>query len=304
MKYSVVFFPLALSFLTGLISCAPNLDPARKASPTKGLMQVVATQSVICDLTKQIAQDTIALTCLIPAGTDPHLYQPTPADRRYLESAQLIFYGGYGLEPDLEKLMKSTSAYKVAVSEIAVPKPLGDKEPDPHVWHNVRNGITMTQVIADNLSKLNPSQANSYQAKAGAEIKQLEQLDRWIKSQVATIPPGNRTLVTTHDALGYYSAAYGIPVEAVEGISTEEKPTAAKTKAVIDRVRAKKVPTIFAERSVNPQLIQTIARDAQVKVSDTPIYADGLGEGMTYAQMMVSNTKAIVIGLGGQYQSP
>jgi manganese/iron transport system substrate-binding protein len=296
MKYSVVFPWLVLSFSMGLSACAPT-PPGRSA-------QVVVTQSVLCDLTKQIAQDTIALTCLIPAGADPHLYQPTPDDRRQLESAQLIFYGGYGLEPDLEKLMQSTSATKVAVSEVAVPKPLGAKEPDPHVWHNVRNAINMTQVIAQNLSKLNPSQASRYQAQAGVRTKQLEQLDRWIKSQVATIPPSHRTLVTTHDALGYFSAAYGIPVEAMLGISTEEKPTAVRTKEVIDRVRSKKVPTIFAERSVNPQLIQTIARDAQVKLSETPIYADSLGEGMTYDQMMVSNTKAIVIGLGGQYQSP
>ncbi|MCY7272802.1 MAG: zinc ABC transporter substrate-binding protein, partial [Phormidesmis sp. CAN_BIN44] len=120
------------------------------------------------------------------------------------------------------------------------------------------------------------------------------------------IPPATRKLVTTHDALGYYAEAYNVPVEgALEGISTEEKPTAARVKELVTTITVAKVPTIFAEVSINPQLIETVAKEANVKVSDQELFTDGLGEpgssGETYQKMLTANTKAIVEGLGGQF---
>jgi manganese/iron transport system substrate-binding protein len=294
---------------------------------------VVATSSVLCDLTKTIAVDTVDLTCLVKAGTDPHVYEPTPEDRKAIEDAQLVLYSGYGFEPSLIKLIKASSnpATKVAVGEAAVPKPLmgehehehgedhaagekpaaGEKqaeadEPDPHIWHNAKNGIQMVKVIQANLTKAAPANADLYAQKAQALTAELTQVDGWITSQIATIPSTSRKLVTTHDALGYYSAAYGIPVEgALQGISTEEKPTAARVKELSDEIKADRVPTIFAEVSANPKLIETVAKEANVKLSDQELFADGLGEagseGDTYPKMLVANTRAIVEGLGGQY---
>jgi manganese/iron transport system substrate-binding protein len=127
-----------------------------------------------------------------------------------------------------------------------------------------------------------------------------------VKTQIVTILGPNRTLVTTHDALEYYSQAYDLPVEPLEGISTAEKLTAARTKAVIDLVRSKKVPAIFPETSINPLLINAIARETQVKIAREPLYTDGLSTidsgGGTYQRMIVSNTRAIVDNLGGKYK--
>jgi manganese/iron transport system substrate-binding protein len=278
-------------------------------SPRRGLPQVVVTSSVLCDLTQQIAQETVDLACLISAGTDPHLYAPTPSDRKRLETASLILYGGYNLEPALEKLIKAAPQKipKVAISEVAVPKPLMSKnEADPHVWHNVQNAIGLVNAISDSLAKTNPEQAEAYKTRTKILTQQFTSLDSWVKTQIATIPAPNRTLITTHDALEYYSKAYGLPVEALEGISTEEKPTAARTKAVIDLVRSKKVPAIFPETSINPLLINAIARDTQVKIAREPLYTDGLSTidsgGGTYQRMIVSNTRAIVDNLGGKYK--
>jgi manganese/iron transport system substrate-binding protein len=278
-------------------------------SPRRGLPQVVATNSVLCDLTQQIAQDSIDLACLISAGTDPHLYTPTPDNRKRLETASLILYSGYNLEPALEKLIKVSpkKIAKVAISEVAVPKPLMSKTgADPHVWHNVQNAIALVNAISDNLAKTNPEQAEAYKTRTQILTQQFTSLDSWVKTQIATIPAPNRTLVTTHDAMEYYSKAYGIPVEALEGISSKDKPTTARTKAVIDLLRSKKVPAIFAETSINPLLINGIARDTPVKIAREPLYTDGLSTidsgGGTYQRMIVSNTRAIVDNLGGKYK--
>jgi manganese/iron transport system substrate-binding protein len=275
--------------------------------------KVLVTNTVLCDLTKQIAASTIDLVCLLTPGSDPHIYKLTPAARQSIEQAQLILYGGYDFEPELIKAIKSSSnpAPKVAVHEVAVPQPQqfeedGKSTTDPHVWHNAQNGAKIVAVIEANLEKLVPAQAAIYQQNTQKLTTEITQIDTWIRSQINTIPIDQKILFTTHDALGYYSKAYGIPVDALEGVSTEEKPNAARAKELIDKIKKTKVSTIYVESTLNPQLIKAVAQAAKVKVSEQEIYADGLGEisssGETYQKMLISNTKSIVEGLGGKYR--
>jgi manganese/iron transport system substrate-binding protein len=331
-----------LGLALGLAGCgtnqeATNSSPASKTTPATSppppslvntnRPKVVATNSILCDFAQEIARDTIDLTCLIPAGTDPHVYQPKPSDRKAIEQANLILYNGYGFEPELIKLIQSTknSTPKVAVGEIAVPKPIKGEEhkhehknrekgeeknepseSDPHVWHDVKNGVRMIEIIRDNLNKISPNNQAKYSSNAESMTRELTQLDSWIKAQIATIPAQQRKLVTTHDAMGYYATAYGIPLEgALQGISTEEKPTAGRVKELVDEIKKAAVPTIFAEATINPRLIEAVAKEAKVKVSNQELFADGLGEkgskADTYEKMLMSNTQAIVEGLGGKY---
>jgi manganese/iron transport system substrate-binding protein len=302
----------------GLASCGQS-TPTTQTNESDRL-KVVATTSVLCDLTEQIAGDTIDLTCLLKPGVDAHVYEPVPEDRQAIEDAQLILYSGYNLEPDLIKIIKASSntAPKIAVAEVAVPNPImgeehdrgheeeGEKVPDPHVWHNAQNGIRMVGVIQTNLAQLEPANAELYTKNAQTLKDELNRIDSWIKSEIVTISKTNRKIVTTHDAMGYYAAAYGIPVEgAIQGISTEEQPTATRVKELVDSIEATKVPTIFAEIVVNPKLIQTVAKEANVKLSDRELFSDSLGEpgseGDTYSKMLIANTQTIVEGLGGKF---
>lgn len=325
-----------LTLTIGLMSCAtpaPNsqsnlttTNSVQTANAANGHPTVVATTSILCDLTQQVAQATIDLKCMVAPGEDPHLYQPKPEDRKALEQAKLILYAGYDFEPALIKLIKATRnpAPKIAVHEAAVTQPIigeaheheheheehaAGEAPDPHVWHDAKNGIRMVNVIRDRLNKLAPNNASSYNSNAKKITSQLTQIDNWIKSQIATIPPQQRKLVTTHDAMGYYAKAYKIPIEgALTGISTEEAPTAARVGELVKEIRNTKVPTIFAETTINPRLIEAVAREAKVKVSARELYADGLGEkgseADTYQKMLIANTQTIVLGLGGRYTTP
>jgi manganese/iron transport system substrate-binding protein len=311
---------LTFGLLTGCTAPSTK-QPVNDPSPTTNTTpaattdtkpKVVVTNTVLCDLTKQIAASTIDLVCLLTPGSDPHVYKLTPEARQSIEEARLILYGGYDFEPELIKTIKATSnpVPKIAVHEVAVPQPQkfeedGKSTTDPHVWHNAQNGIKIAEMIGTNLEKLVPAQAATYKQNTQKLTTEIGQLDAWIKAQVSTIPTAKKVLFTTHDALGYYSKAYGIPVDALEGLSTEEKPNAARAKELVGKIRQAQVPTIFAELTVNPKLITTIAQEAKVKVSAQEIYADGLGEangvGGTYQKMLISNTKSIVEGLGGKY---
>jgi manganese/iron transport system substrate-binding protein len=320
----------------GLVGCsggtqtsntAPNSPAATQtqASPTANLPKVVATTGVICNITKEIAQSSIDTICLIKPGDDPHAYQTKPEDRKAIETANLILYGGYDHEPSIIKLIKSTtnSAPKIAVHELAVPKPLigehehegeqktegkphaeDEKVPDSHVWHNPQNGIRMVETIRDELKKVAPSNAELYTSNAAKLTTNLQNLDTWIKAQIATIPADKRKLVTTHDALSYYANAYGLEVAgALQGVTTEEQPTAARIAELSSKIKSAGVPTIFVETTTNPKLMETVAREANVKISDKELFSDelgGPGSGAdTYEGMLKTNTCAITSGLGG-----
>lgn len=313
----------------------PTASPAAtqtQASPTANLPKVVATTDVICDITKEIAQSTIDPVCLIEPGEDPHAYQTKPEDNKAIETANLILYAGYDHEPSIIKLIKSSSnsAPKIAVHELAVPQPLmgeahnhegehgeekkaegqdhqhaeGEKVPDSHVWHSAQNGIRMVETVRDELKKIAPNNAELYTSNAAKLTADLQKLDAWIKEQIATIPAEKRKLVTTHDALSYYANAYGLEVAgALKGVTTEEQPTAGRIAELVSEIKAAGVPTIFAETTINPKLMETVAREANVKISDKELYSDGLGApgsgADTYEGMLKINTCAIASGLGG-----
>lgn len=305
---------LVLGLFTGCKAPDEAAKPPGESAPAGEIAKpkVLVTNTVLCDLTKQIAATTVDVICLLAPGSDPHVYKITPESRQSIEDAKLLLYGGYDFEPELIKAITGSSnpAPKVAVNEIAVPQPQkfeedGKSTIDPHVWHNAQNGAKIAATIGASLEKLVPAQSTIYQQNTQKITAEISQLDTWIKSQISTIPADKRIIFTTHDALGYYSQAYGIPVDALEGVSTEDKPTAARAKELVDKIKKTKIPTIYAELTLNPQLIKNIAQEAKVKVAAQEIYADGLGEigspGGTYQQMLISNTKTIVEGLGGKY---
>jgi manganese/iron transport system substrate-binding protein len=347
-------FSLAIA-LSGLVGCAASTPPVTQSPEPKSAATqvaaasidrplVVASNPVLCDLTRRIAGDSIELKCLIDAGSDPHEYNSKPEDMKAIEQAKLILYGGYNFEPGITKSVKASgSTAAVAVDEIAVPEPIqiaadhheghgeghgedhaeadpkaskskedatskeakSSVEPDPHVWHDAQNGRRMVNTIAARLITLNPAQSERYRTTSQAIDAELVEIDTWIKAQIATIPVAQRKLVTTHDALNYYGRAYGLPIEgALQGLSTDEKPTPSRVAELVATIKNSQVPTIFAESTGSGSLIQAVATEAGVKVADRSIVADGLGESGSeadsYAKMLVANTQTIVEGLGGR----
>ena len=300
MKY-LGLFPVAIAIL--LVSgCQPP------ANPDDGRPSVVATNTILADLTEEIGGEKIALTSILTPGDDPHVYEPVPQDTITLEQADLIFYNGYNLEPALIRLIANVSGRRLAVGEQIPPLAMeeeGQQVPDPHVWGNARNGIVMVEVIRDALIELAPENADQFRTNAAALIAELTAVDDWIKAQIATIPPENRKLVTTHDAFAYYTDAYGLEMlGSLIGISTEEQPSAQTVQTLSDQIRAAGIPAIFAETTINDALITTVAQEAGVELAPQPLYSDSIGAagspGDSYIRMLMANTTAIVTALGGE----
>ena len=300
----VIFLPLYL------LGCSVSqVEPWNNRSRDQlGKIKVVATSTIITDLVAQIGGEEISLTGILQPGTDPHVYEPVPGDGKVLETADVIVYNGYNLEPGIIKLMNSTGvrARKLAVGEIVKPLKLkthrGEIVPDPHVWGSAKNTIAMVNAIRDTLVELSDKDREKFTQNAAQLTKELEKLDNWIKQQIETIPPPNRKIVTSHDAFQYYADAYGMEVVGtLIGISTEEKPSAKTVKELVDAVVRVDIPTIFTETTINPDLMKTVAQEAGVKLATNQLYSDSLGArgsgADTYIKMMMVNTKTIVIGL-------
>jgi len=276
--------------------------------------QVVCTSTILTDLTRRIAGETIHLSGILKPGDDPHVYEPVPADTRSLEQATLILYNGYHLEPGLIRLIDSAGAQatKLAVGEVVPPLQLekeGTTVPDPHVWGNVKNGVKMVTAVRDALMSLLPQEKERLTQTAVQLSQNLERTDAWIRQQIQTIPVAHRKLVTTHDAFQYYASAYGLAIAGtLIGISTEEQPSARTVQKLVETVKAARVPAIFAETTLNPALIQTVAQEAGVKLAPQQLYSDSIGtpgsNGDSYLKMMIANTTAIATALGGQVTPP
>lgn len=297
------FFGTLLGILLGLSVSACNQVDTNSANDDKP--DVVATSTIIADLAKNIGGDEIDLTSILQPGIDPHVYEPVPRDTIYLEEAELILYNGYNLEPGLIKLIKAAGvkADKLAVGEVAEPLQLdkGGKTtvPDPHIWGDVENAIKMSSAIRDALIKLSPEDKEKFTKNAEELINKLQQLDNSITQQIATIPKEKRKLITTHDAFQYYGRAYNIPIAGtLIGISTEEQPSAQTVKKLVEEVKRTGVKAIFAETTINPALIKTVAQEANVKLAPNELYSDSIGapgsEGDSYIKMMETNTSTIV----------
>ncbi|MBK4731403.1 metal ABC transporter substrate-binding protein [Oxynema sp. CENA135] len=289
-----------------LVSCTPSPPETGNEKP-----RVVSTSTAIADWTEIVGGDEIDHTGILEPGADPHIYEPVPQDSIAFEEADLILYNGYNLEPGLIKLMNAAGvkARKLAVGEVIEPLDMdydGQQVPDPHVWGNVSNAIVMVEAIRDVLIELSPEDEALFRENTAAFVGTLAELHGWIEAQIATIPPENRRLVTTHDAFQYFTRAYGLQVTGtLIGMSTEEQPSAQTVTQLVEQIKAAKVPAIFAETTINPKLIQTVAEEAGVQLSPRELYSDSLGapgsEGDSYVKMMVSNTRAIVEALGGEY---
>jgi manganese/iron transport system substrate-binding protein len=300
---------LCLGIVSSLVVVGCTSHPRHREN-TKP--QVVVTSTIITNLAAEIGGEEVQITGILKPGADPHIYEPVPADSRVLEEANLILYNGYNLEPGIIKLMNATggNVKKIPVGEVVkylkLDKGKGEIVPDPHVWGSAANVISMVKAIRDSLIELSPEDKNKFVENAKRLTDELQQLHIWINQQIQTIPPDKRKLITTHDAFQYYGNAYKIEISGtLIGISTEEQPSAQTVKKLVESIKKIGVSAIFAETTINPALIKTVAEEAGVKLAPTPLFSDSIGakgsNGDTYIKMMVANTRAIVEALGGKY---
>jgi zinc/manganese transport system substrate-binding protein len=243
-------------------------------------LQVVTSFSILADMTQHVGGEHIQLTNMVGPDADAHTYEPTPEDAQALLKATLIIKNGLGFEPWLDRLVASseTTAPIISASRGVIPRDLdedGETIPDPHAWHNLANAELYVSNITKALIAADPENKADYQRNSSAYLKQIYTLLAQAKAKLGALPPGNRKIVTSHDAFGYLGQAYGIEFMAPQGLSTEHEPSAAEVAALITQIRQAKVKAVFMENIKDARLLKQIAEESGAQIGGT-LYSDAL----------------------------
>ena len=264
-------------------------------------INVVASFSILGDFARNIGGERVDVTTLVGANSDVHVYTPAPADAKKIADAKLVIINGLGLEGWLPRLVQSSggkAAIVTATTGIA-PRKLGS-DADPHAWQSVVNAKIYVASIRDALIIADPAGAPAYRANADAYLAKLDELDREVREAVAQIPQGRRRVISTHDAFGYFAAAYGIAFIAPQGVSTESEASARDIAAIITQIKAGKIPAVFLENISDPRLMRRISAETGAKIGGT-LYSDSLtgenGDAPTYIELVRHNIKALTSAL-------
>ena len=171
---------------------------------------------------------------------------------------------------------------------------------DPHAWQSIANGRLYVRNIAHALAAADPADADYFNARAKSYDATLSALDSWVRQEIAEVPEAKRRVITTHDAFGYFGAAYGVTFLAPEGISTDAEPSAGDLAKLIDQIRREKIKALFLENITSPQLMQTISRETGVPLGGA-LFSDALsppdGPAPTYVDMFRNNLPKLVQGM-------
>lgn len=282
---------------------AIGLHAARAAEP----VPVTASFSILADLVRQVGGDRVAVTTLVGPDGDAHVYQPTPADAKALSLSKVLVVNGLGFEGWMSRLQKSSGFKGLLVTASAGVKPQqmedeghghahGKKVNDPHAWQNLANGRLYVANIRDGLVKADPDGKAVYEANAAKLTAAIDALEPDVKASIQKIPAAQRKIITTHDAFGYFGAAYGMEFIAPEGVSTESEASAADVAKIIRQIRAQKVPAVFVENVTDKRLLEQIARESGAKIGGT-LYSDALsgpdGPAATYLDMIRHNVRTL-----------
>ncbi|PWB64741.1 MAG: ABC transporter substrate-binding protein [Bradyrhizobiaceae bacterium] len=279
-------------------------------APAQEKLKVVATFSILADLVKNVGGERVALATLVGPNADAHVYSPTPADAKTLAEAGLVVTNGLGFEGWINRLVKAsaTKAKVAAASKGVKPRRAagghghnhGHADSDPHAWQSVANAKIYVANIRDALSEADPAGRDAYAANAAAYLARLDALEAEVKSAVAKIPEDRRKVITTHDAFGYFGAAYGIAFVAPQGVSTEADVAAKDVARIIGQIRKQKIPAVFLENVSDPRLLKRISEESGVRIGGT-LYSDALteekGEAPTYIDMIRHNLRELATAL-------
>ena len=283
---------LALAFAASTASYAADAKP----------LEAVATFTVLADMVHQVGGDRVHVMSLVGPNGDPHAFEPTPDDARQLKAADIVFVSGLGLEGWMDRLI-AASGYRgkpvVASQRIETlhMQEDGKRITDPHAWNSAANGVIYVRNIVAALSAADPEGAAAYKANGDRYAAELAKLDAYARQQVATVPAGQRKVLTTHDAFSYFGHAYGVTFLSPLGYSTETEASARQVAALIKQIKAEHVRAYFFENSNDPRLVEQIAHATGAQ-SGGVLYVEALstpdGPAPTYAAMVRYNVDKLV----------
>ena len=304
------FAPLALLPLL-LAGCGS----AGETAAASGKLQVVTTVAPITSIAANIGGDRITLVGMVPEGTNSHTFEPPPSAAEVLSKADIVFINGLKLEDPTRELAESNKKSGADIVEVGTQTlpvadyiydfsfPKADGKPNPHLWTDPLFAIKYAGVIASELTKRDAANAGYYTANLKAFTAKATALSDALKADQATIPGGKKELLTYHDAYAYFGRDYGWKIIGAVQPSNFEDPTPKEIVALIEQVKAQKVPVIFGSEVFPSKVLAQIGKETGARYEDTLRDDDLPGKPgdkeHSWLGLMRYDYRTMVTGLGG-----
>lgn len=282
---------------TALVALHPLATRAQAPAP-----RVVASFSILADMARQLVPAGVQVTALVGPDADAHVYEPSPADGKRLAQADLVLVNGLGFEGWIARMVK-VSGYRgpVAVASQGIrPRTEGQHGTDPHAWQDLALARHYAANISAALAQRWPGQRAQIEQRGADYRARIDQLDAQVRAWLGTVPRAQRRVISSHDAFGYFGAAYGVDFLAPQGWATHSEPSAAAVARLIRQIKQDGVRAIFIENISDPRLVERIAREGGVRIGGT-LYSDALskpeGPAGTYLQLIEHNARSLTAAL-------
>ena len=280
-----------------------------------GLLNVVTTVSPITNVAQNVGGDRIEVTGIVPEGTNSHTFEPAPSDAAVLAEADIVFINGLHLEEPTRELAEANVRAGVPIVELGTqtipsaeyiydfsfPKSGGD--PNPHLWTNPLYALDYAKIVKDELSKVDPDDADVFAVNLEKFEAKIMELDRDVRAVTATVPPQDRVLLTYHDSFPYFAREYGWTVIGAIQPADFAEPTPQEVARLIDQIEAERIPAIFGSEVFPSTVLQQIADETGARYVDSLRDDDLPGENgdrqHSYFGLMVFDFQTFMGALGG-----
>ncbi|MDR6550005.1 metal ABC transporter substrate-binding protein [Paenibacillus qinlingensis] len=311
-------YVIAKSIAITAVSFALLAGCSSKTVTSEGKLDIVTSFYPMYEFTKQIAGEHANVIALVPAGTEPHDWEPSAKDMKKVKEADVFVYNGL-VEGWAEQALQSAANSKRVVIEaskgIALMQGATEEEEDedheaehddhahdehshdsdPHVWLDPTLAQQEVEAIAQGLIQADPAHQADYREHADAYIGKLKALDEAFRATLANVK--NKEFVTQHAAFGYLAKAYGLTQIPISGLSPEEEPSPAQMADIIQFAKEKQVKTIFFETLVDPKVAATIAKEINAKTDVLNplegLTAEDKKNNLDYIGVMTNNLHAL-----------
>ncbi|MCJ7510475.1 MAG: metal ABC transporter substrate-binding protein [Dehalococcoidia bacterium] len=283
----------AIALLASILLAACQEEEVKVGETAR--VKVAVSLAIFADFVREVGGDRVDVSTLIPAGADPHTYDPPPSRVARLTEADLVIVNGLGLEAALQDVIEENTPSSTPIIELSrgLSATNDQQSANPHLWLDVQNAIAYVERIRDALVEIDPPSAESYRANADSYLAELRTLDQEVATAIDSIPADRRKLVTFHDAFSYLAQRYGLQVVGVVVASPGKEPSAKDVADLVEAIAAEGVPAVFKEPEYNSRILELAADDAGVEVCT--LYSHALDKKVdTYVKLMRFNAKELV----------
>ena len=245
-----------------------------------GRLSVATTVAPITSIVANIGGDRVKITGIVPEGTNSHTFEPKPSVAELLSSIDVLFVNGLQLEEPTKDLAEENLKQGAEIVELgtrSIPKsqyaydfsfPKSGGKPNPHLWTDPKYALTYARITRDTLARRDPDDTAYFDANFERFTAKVDAFDKAMRTSFATIPRAKRKLLTYHDAYAYFGRDYGWDIIGAIQVSDFEDPTPKEVAALIDQVKATKVPAIFGSEVFPSPVLKQIGKEADVRYVD------------------------------------